>query len=519
MDIYTRASVKENGYRFQLHVGEEWTQAFTRQFTSYDLRMFPELTETFKRLPVMIGDTEIINAMHKHMAGFNRVGLRIPASPGFWPKRGEKGINEEILKTYLANGEFFTWGVALPDMRLMLAFHGLFAIAHPSTWEESREIQAQHLISLCELPVDYKKVDEMLALLGEYLKKHQLGLNVRIVEQFIPKDKAHLRDYVAFNEKSGLEGTCVVQSGRDTSSGVLQVLGHSIKIKTYETLDTALLGFYLHDKELGVNGTRRVKYDGQNISAALLGLWDETLKEYLPVTKVNLDPNGVQIKTRGQRERLIALRGELVAVADPKIVSHHVMTLWDVFAAQGEILLKYLLGPEAVFKHPVSQVCAEIPRGHDLFSVLAEFNSSKKEVGRAFVQGSIKNANALQKYLLKHYVFFRLVSELDATKLKRFKTYFARAKDVKKVSARLKHPDVAVMMSPPIILETKVFGVKWGESPYPAGFHSWYGNSFHFNNCFAERIRFDKQSTTPYETVFVLARRNTVRKVKKKMKK
>src|ERR1035437_4927552 len=349
LDIYTRASIKENGFRFQLHntaFAASEDKAFTRQFTPYDLRMFPELQSLYQYLPVMIGDAELVNAVHKHLAGFHRVEMRFPGGNKFWPKRGSNGLEEAVLREYLQKEELFKWGVALPDMRLMLAFHGMFAIAHPDTWEQPRYVRANNMISLCSIPVDYKRMDQILTLLDQFIKRKHLELCARVVERFVPKTKEELRKYVSTNEANGFEGTCIVQSAKD-ESGKPVVMGRTIKVKTYETVDAILLGLNLLDK------TARL-VEG-NLKGAIVGIWDYALRMFLPALKVNLDPNGVQVKTDGQRERLTDLgKNILAAVKADASDESRITTLYDVFKLQGAIKIKFLLASlargEALFK-------------------------------------------------------------------------------------------------------------------------------------------------------------------------
>ena len=93
--------------------------------------------------------------------------------------------------------------------------------------------------------------------------------------------------------------------------------------------------------------------------------------------------------------------------------------------------------------------------------------------------------------------------------------YFSAYSGVKSTSKKLIKPQYSVDTSEPIILETQVFDIKYTLNPFAAGLHSWYRNSFKFNNCFAECIRHDKSTTTDYATIQSLAGRNTVRKRQK----
>jgi len=492
--IYTRASVKENGYRMQLHVGPVGVSAFTRQFTRYDLRMFPELAELFDKLPVMIGDAELINKPYRHLAGFNRVQLRIP-NQTYWPKGGESGLPEEFLERYLSDPKFFVNGKALPETEMTLAFHGMFAIADPSTWNKSRKTQMKNLIPLCQLPVDYRRIDEILDQLETFLKKKKL--NARVVERVVVNDIDVLKAYITKNDEGGFEGTCVVQTSWN-ASGVPEIGARGIKIKSYESMDCALLGLYLADVPLGLT-------EG-NLSAALVGLYDQALGVYLPAAKVNLDPNGVQIKTEGQRERLIALRKELAALAAEKAKpDQRVYTLYDTFLLEGKLVLKYLFKDRDTEALGFEKVLEEMPTRSDIIGLFEAFSAERD----AFIGGTVKATTVPKKFIALHLDFFRAIDVLDENGRKRFLSYFSRVKDIKATSSKFVRPQIAIDTEEPVILETLVFDIKFGASPYSAGFHSWYGDSFRFNNAFAERVRHDKKTTTDYGTVHTLARMYT----------
>lgn len=493
---YVRASVKENGYRMQLHIGADILTAFTRQFTRYDLRMFPELQGTLVSLPVMIGDAELVNKRHLHLAGFNRVQIRIPDMT-YWPKPGCDKLDDEFLVKYLSS-ELFHNGGLKPDLELTLAFHGMFAIAHPSTWNQSKEVQMKSLISLCNLPVNYKQVDEVLNELESFIKAR--SLNARVVERVDIANANHLKEYIKSNEKAGLEGTCVVQSVWD-KDGQLVVGPRSIKIKTYETLDCILLGLYLEKKEVGLVE--------ENVRAALLGLYDESLGVYLPAMKINLDPNGVQVKGEEKKKNLRHLRSELLTLVRDRInPDGRIYSLYDAFLMESGLVIKQLFKDEHHFKCLYRWqvfVLDDLPSRSDLFTLYQLFKSEQK----AFCDGKAKLSNVARKFIAKYLAFFQMIADLDEQGEKRFFSYFSRIKQIKETSTKLVKPQIVVNTDSAIILETQVFDVKWGKSPYAAGFHSWFGDSFRFNNCFAERVRHDKKTTTGYDTVHSLARMNT----------
>lgn len=491
--VYTRASEKENGFRMQLHAMPRGEAAFTRQFTAYDLRMFPELKQTLQKLPVMIGDVELVNKRHKHLAGFHRVEKRIPGLR-YWPRKGSSALPENVLMDYFDDRELFDeTGWPREEFELTLVFHGLFAIAHSNTWNLSRSVQAASLIQLCQLPIDYKMIDAALDQLKIFCRRH--GLNARVVRRRLVASQPALSRYVEEKEAAGLEGVCVVQTAFSGGAPSFAV-GKSFKIKKYETVDAALLGLYLGKKSDGLAP--------ENIKGGLLGLFDESLGLFLPALKVNFDPEGPQIKTAGQRERLTALRRELAEVIPERLTPDaRVVTLYDVFLRQGEIALRQLF--QGKFKsEALAEMMSDIPRGQDLEKMFAAF-------------GREKNPPAVAKFLKKHESFFLALMDLRAAEIKRFLKYFAQSAAIKAVSAKLVKPQVVLNLAKPIVMEAKIFGIKWGLCPFPAGFHTWFGNSFQFNNAFAERIRWDKEAITDYATIFELARRNTV-KTKKRAK-
>jgi len=493
-EVYTRASVKENGYRMQIHLGYKDKCAFTRQFTQYDLRMFPEIQVTSAKLPVMIGDAELANKRHIHLAGFNRVELRFPDMT-IWPKSGQDGLDRKILDKYLSDPELFSDYKSLPDTELTLVFHGLFAIADPATWDEPKDVQMDNLISLCKLPIDYRRIDEILDLLAKHIEKH--SLNARVVNRWTVKNSDELKKCVDTNKEQGYEGTCVAQSVWNRE-GNLVVAPRSVKIKAYESLDCILLGLYL-DK----SGDGLVE---ENIKGAMVGLYDESLGVYLAATKVNLDPNGVQIKTTGQKVRLMKLRSELVSLVSGRIDQDEaIYSLYDAFMLQGSNVLKHIFGDEKSKKISLEEVVGSIPLRSDLNSLWEAFVSEKKE----FCAGTARLSTVPRKFIAEHLEFFQAIEDLDKNGKRRFFQYFSRVKKIKATSARLVKPQIVVDTREPIIIETLVFDIKWGNSPYPAGFHSWYGDSFCFNNCFAERVRYDKNTSTNYDVVHSLARTNT----------
>jgi len=502
-EVYTRASVKENGYRMQTHIGLD-VSAFTRQFVPYDLRMFPELDETFAGLPVMIGDAELISKHHPHFQGFRRVNERIPNS-NYWPSRETGKLDDAFLAAYLADETLFHDGKPLKDLELSLAFHGLYAIADPETWGASRSEQMQHLISLCPLPMDYRRVDSLLDRLGEHLTKRKL--NARVVDRKVVRSKRALKAYVAEKEAEHLEGVCVVQVGQDDEGRRSFYFARSFKIKNYETVDAVVLGIMCDVVEHGSAAG--------NMTGAILGLYDVRRGMYVPAFKVNLDPWGVQVKEPHQRERLASLREDLSICLSGKITPDgKLCTLWDAYAWEGERLFEELLPRGLRFV----DIVGNLPRGENIPSLLAEY---KKNVTgyRSEDLGKRKSHSKKERFIAEHLLFFYTLDRFGAQDNVRFKelmTYARLDRNILACSRKLPKPDFLVDTSMPIIAEAKVYDLSFGLNPFPAGFHTSYGDSFQFKNVFAERLRHDKGSTTDLATIIEIARQNTMKNKQKK---
>ncbi len=503
LDVYTRAAVKENGYRMQVHNGPQRTQAFTRQFTAYDLRMFPELRTVFAELPLMIGDAELINASHKHLAGFHRVNARLPDAR-HWPARGTDMIDDGFLASYLAQEDMFKEGMPLPEYAMTLAFHGMLAIADPHTWRGSAEEQMESLESLCALPMDYRRVDGVLDKLAEYVDERKIP--VRVVQRQEIRDKAALAQYVKDREDEDLEGTIVVQCARDAAGERSFDFAKTFKIKKYETIDCALLGLYLAKERDGLAES--------NVTGALLGLYDPALRRYLAVHKTNLDPHGVQVKTDGQRERLTELRRQLVREAQTRqdAETHDLLTLYDAYRSYGRSVIKAAtrktLGKKdmGVAERMLLALQDDMPRGHTLTSLIEKYGD-----GSGY-ESLPKRPTKLQECLFGNKKLFDLLQRVHDAAPEQYETlmgYFSDAKDMRKTSQSFRKPQLLISTDEPVILETQVFDITRDANKYPAGYDPATRTCFKFNNAFADRIRHDKSSTTDYGTIERIARQNT----------
>ncbi len=505
-EVYTRASVKANGFRMQLHIGPAGATAFTRQFTPYDLRLFPELTETLAALPVMIADVELVMANHKHNASLNRLqSIRLPGT-SYWPARGQNQLPDEVVGTYLADPAIFKDGQPHEDLRVTLIFHGLYAIADISTWNMPREIQLERLVPLSLLPINYIAVDTMLWALGNHgrIKKW----NMSIAGYIETKDLASLQAFFSLAENSGEEGLVVVQSIQDAKTLRFETAPHAIKVKRYETIDMALLGFRLIDPTRPAIEV--------NIGDAILGLYDERVGTYVPATKVNLNPSGVQVKEDHQLASATALRHEIAQLAQGRILtdtSVRLLTLNDLFVREGAIMLRYLLGADREEETRLESMITDIPQGRNLVMLYEMLLQKLKKVNDLGVLRKTKSTRTETFYNTYGDVLVSIAS-LDKQKMKRFRDYFGRVADIHARARAMPKADVLLDMGVPIIVEVRVVGIRWGESAYPAGFHSWYGHSLIFTNNYILRTRPDKLTTTDYATIHTIARRDTPRHIR-----
>ena len=572
--VYTRGSIKENGYRMQPHIGtssrggslgersdgassgslseslgeslgESLVCAFTRQCSLFDLRMLPDVSPSLQQLPVGFWDGELVNKHYPHLAGFHRVEKRFPNNAEFWPKRGEVKLRDEILAKYLSNEWIFKDGKVIEEFELSFVVHGAFAVADPDTWSESREVQKQHLISLCRLPLDYRKVDEVLDKLEVYFKKklekkpEGMAVNARVVERRVLKSHSDLEKYrdQAFEKK--LEGVCVAQTAfgkdhtpvyvladKDEDGEKSMRIGKSVKIKLFEFVDQVLLGVYQKDKQKGIAP--------ENLEAGLFGLYDHQFNCYLPSCKINLDQDGVQVKDEDQRERLVQFDRELsdllhsrtdaeVSRGDGQVDSQHVqnglislslISLKDLFLLEGKIKLERYVKDSALALK-VGEVMEAMPRGENVASMYDYYAVNRQSFGG---MKSPPKGGKTERLAYDYRELFEAIWQLRAANpraFRDFKMYFSRSSKIASKSSQLKKPDILVSTADPVIVETAVFDLKYGYTQYPAGFHSWFGDSFVFNSTFVERLRFDKGSTTDYKTLRELARRNSPKRKKK----
>ncbi len=480
----TWISTKENGYRLRQHVHPEGITAFTRQFTPYDLRMFPEVD--FSSLPVMIGDGELINAHYSHLAGFNRVQERIPQA--YWPLKGSDGLDAKKWKAYKALGV-----MERPELALTFAFHGLEVISDPETWDLPLEEQVNHLISLTKLPVDEAMVTYYLEKLQEYII--QKAMNMRVVPRREVHNRRELEEMINADEAMGNEGSVVVQfsGGMDCAS--------RYKLKKYESIDMVLLGVRFKDPKQGLSA--------ENMEEALLGLWDEEFDRYLPACKVNLDPDAVQVKTSGQKKRLVELREDIYRMLNGREEGDAVATVKDVFLQEAQIKLKIFLGIE---DYDTEEMFDKMPRGQRFSKLLDEYKSNREEYDSGL--GSKKSAKGADRWIYRHRQVLSGVADFKPSAKVVGKiapddmvSFFDDYQDSREASGKLRKPHYIADTSEGnrILIEAMIFDIKYGKVGFAAGFHSEHLDSFNMTNAFPARIRNDKSEPTDYGTVHTLA--------------
>lgn len=495
--VYVCASIKENGYRLQLHNGQRKARAFTRQFKEFDLHMFPELLPFFSQLPVMNGDAELMNAQHPHLAGFNRLQDRVP--PGYLAVRENQRLDDDRLQEYFQRSvesrgktiPLFIGGKPQPGYEVTLSFHGLFALADPVTWKKSRKEQERSLISFCQLPINYEGVNHFLDLLEEYIKERQLPF--RVVQRKVVHSPQELEKYVQQQFRKNLEGVCVVRSRQGDFS-----VAKSVKIKRYETVDAVVLGFYM---EKATDACTEKKVRG-----ALLGLYDPEMQRYLPAFKVNLDPRGEQVKTKEKQEHLRKVRRELLEVTAEKVHRAErrqglgVSTVYEAFLFYGAKLLEEVA---PLLSEDIPPMLEHLPRGHDFLSLWELYASESK----AYHAGK-RMRNKRDQFITDHQRVFGALTFLSPSRRKKVVTYFSKAKEMR--GKRLVKPHYGVDLQEPVLVEARVFNVRRSLGAFAAGFSPKDWQCFDLSNAYLERLRQDKGTTTDYATLEKIARRNMV---------
>ncbi len=510
--VWTTASIKENGFRMQLHVGphEGFTHpnitAVTRQFTPYDLRLFPELHKTLDQLPVMIGDAELINQRHSHLAGFNRIQARLPGAT-YWPRKGSIGVESELLQQYFAQDDLFDeTGQPRDDFKVTLSFHSLFAIAHPDSWNLPRDQQLAALESFSHLPKNYREVHSMLDQLASYIDGR--GLNAHIVQRERIRDKKKLIAYVRRAESRKLEGICVAQYLEGDEGGEF---AKTIKIKNYETVDAVVLGAYVRQ------GQKDLRND--TLAGALLGIYDPTLGRYVPAFKVNLDSSGKQIKTEDQAGRLDALRQELMELLPSRIdTESSLVLLKDVYLEYGQRLLRKTIGEttvrEAIGRVDIELFFDSLPRGQDLLKLYETYKNAKDDFDGG-LKGIKASSPQRDQFIYTNKLLFDSLHRLetqDKDGFRKMEHYFSIWPDIIKKSTAFPSPQLLISTAEPIVLEAKVFDLKYNSCAFPIGFDPVRRVSLHLTNCFAERVRHDKKMTTDLGTIAQIAEAYSVKK-------
>ena len=92
----TRAEIKEDGYRLQIHKKGEEIRGYTRSLNSVEMRLFPELTKSLSKLPDCILDSELTGAKGVGHQGFQAVQKR------FRHKIDEQGLESYLISSRLS---------------------------------------------------------------------------------------------------------------------------------------------------------------------------------------------------------------------------------------------------------------------------------------------------------------------------------------------------------------------------------------------------------------------------------
>jgi DNA ligase-1 len=225
----TRAEIKEDGYRMQIHKRGGEVRAFTRSMNNYLLDLFPELETTLKTLPDCIIDTELIGEGIGH-SGFQAVKKRFRA------RISEKGKEE-----YLQSDLTASFPVAL---RVFDTLYWEGQSLLESTLEERRAVTEN---------ISGRKIQPSVSNLisdPEELKSWFERLVGENYEGLVCKDPSSLYSPGARNSEW-------------------------IKLKRAENLDLVVLGVYL-DQE-----------NQSQISQVLCGTYNPESKHYETLAKVN----------------------------------------------------------------------------------------------------------------------------------------------------------------------------------------------------------------------------------------
>lgn len=236
----TSAELKYDGYRFQLHKKGDIVTAFTRNLKKVHLELFPELSDSIENLPDCILDCELNGGIgHK---GFKKVRSRFRHS-----------VNKKKLEEYLSSG-------IVDNAPLELK---VFDVLY---WEGKE---------LLNIPLEKRR--EFTEKIGE--KKIAYGRQWQI------KNVEGLKDL--FDEVTGEKHEGLVC--KDYNSLYLPGVRGWYKLKKFETLDLALLGVYMNDKD--------------EISQALCGTYNPDTRSYEALCKVNAKRQGLNKQIEAMLER------------------------------------------------------------------------------------------------------------------------------------------------------------------------------------------------------------------------
>lgn len=486
-DITTYADKKEEGFRLVFKHGIHNTvygnvSMQTRQFNYYPIPFLPELSWVTE-LPFGIFDTEIISTYKEWVASLNTVKARI--TQGHWMKHPGEVPDDKMQMFYdlpIWKGEEID-----PRYALTLSFHGLIAIAHPDTWEKSREDQKNNLISLAQLPINYPLVRELLEKLQDY--QEAKGVPIRIATTTEIKDHEHLDEVVQRHFDAGHEGCVVKQyAGRDRLDVV-----KSYKIKRYESLDLALLGLTLIDPNEDVTP--------ENLRNGIVGVFDPDVDTYVAALKFNLNPNGPQMKTDDQRSKLMEVNSGICSVVDERgTIDDPLLQIYDCFIAKGLDKLRLFRALQGKVPLEIGDLLANMPNRQSLMKLLAHYQANKE-----LLEGE-KKVTAKRDHAIREYLHvFQAMDALDPKSEagKEFFKWFSRDNEMK--NRKFDPPHIMLPLDPPIIFEVDIREAGYTNGNYPAGLHTWK-KPFTFNNVIPQGIRRDKSNTTTLRVLHEIAK-------------
>ncbi|MFC1742258.1 hypothetical protein ACFL3V_07020 [Nanoarchaeota archaeon] len=201
---HTFAEIKHDGYRIQIHRGNKTLKIFTRNGNQLNYECYPDITEIAKKLPVSILDAELVAQGSSHKEVYDNVKKRFR----------RPGIKQESVDKYLQSG-------IINDNPLSLrVFDALRfekkGLLHLPFEERTSYIDILDINGL--EPVDHEVIrttSDLEALVGQVFKNSHEGIVCKNPESLYRPGSKSI-DWVKF--------------------------------KRSETLDLAVVGFYLDDE-------------------------------------------------------------------------------------------------------------------------------------------------------------------------------------------------------------------------------------------------------------------------------